>query len=136
MLKSNNFRNVKEEYGSLWHFISKHYPDDHFKSISDEFYKMIYRELIILAEKYNINYLHEDNRELGLEKMIVQQGTSKYQAEANKNEVFKTTAESYIEQTLNSFKKKVIKETIDLISDDSEDQFEEEYEEDKYPCEL
>lgn len=55
MLKHTAFHNVKIEYASLWGFISKAYSDDYYQTVSDEMYKVVYRELIILVEKFRIN---------------------------------------------------------------------------------
>lgn len=64
ILKAVNFRNVKEEYSMLWNFISHYYDETHFKSVADETYKFVYRELIILAEKYKINDMVEEGQEV------------------------------------------------------------------------
>jgi hypothetical protein len=55
ILSSNNFPQVKQEYAIFWNFISKYYPDNQFLTISDEQYRSVYRELIILAEAFRIN---------------------------------------------------------------------------------
>lgn len=64
ILKATNFRNVKEEYSMLWNFISHYYEETHFKGVSDETYKLVYRELIILAEKFKINDMVEEGQEV------------------------------------------------------------------------
>lgn len=60
ILKPNNFRNVKEEYSLLWNFISQNHEEAYYRTVSDENYKLIYRELIILAEAYKVNDILED----------------------------------------------------------------------------
>lgn len=49
MLKQSTLKNIKLEYNYFWNFISKHYPDDFFQTVSDEVYRSVYRELIILV---------------------------------------------------------------------------------------
>jgi hypothetical protein len=55
VLREGALKNVKQEYKELWGFISKYYPDDYYQTVSDEMYKVVYRELIILVEKFRIN---------------------------------------------------------------------------------
>lgn len=61
MLNENNFVNVKKEYSIFWNFVRQYYPINHFVTISSEQYKSVYRELIILAEAFNINNGKEEH---------------------------------------------------------------------------
>jgi hypothetical protein len=77
----------------LWNFISRFYEETHFKSVSDENYKLIYRELIILAEKYKINDMVDEGADVGFERKILEQNGGR----GRENAIF---------ALLNDFKKK------------------------------
>ncbi len=106
ILKPNNLRSVKQEYSLLWNFISQYYEQTHFKTISDQMYKLVYRELIILAEKFKINEIFDES-ELQFQRKILEQSV----VNNRQNELF---------ALLNDFKRKENKEMIDLISEDEE----------------
>lgn len=106
ILKPNNLRSVKQEYSLLWNFISQYYEQTHFKTISDQMYKLVYRELIILAEKFKINEIFDESELQFQRKILEQSGVNNRQ-----NELF---------ALLNDFKRKENKEMIDLISEDEE----------------
>lgn len=63
MLKQNTLKNIQLEYSYIWNFISKYYSDDYFQTVSDEMYKIVYRELIILVEKFRININSKEQTE-------------------------------------------------------------------------
>jgi hypothetical protein len=105
ILKPANFRNVKQEYSSLWNFISRNHEETYFKTVSDENYKLIYRELIILAETFKINDGFIDEAvDVGFESSILRQSADPF-------------------ALLNDFRSKKNRQlTIDLVSDQEEEQ--------------
>lgn len=111
ILKPSNFRIVKEEYAILWNFISRNYEENSFRTVSDENYKLVYRELIILAETYKVNdILNNDSNEHGFERTILQQ----------------SNLQTDLFALLNNFRPKKQKQlTIDLVSDEEEESEEE-----------
>jgi hypothetical protein len=110
ILSENNFSKVKQEYSIFWSFISKYYPNNHFATVSDEQYKSVYRELIILTEAFNINSRKEDTHTPtptpdSFERKIIE-------STGMGNDKIKEMIE------LSRSKKKTQKETINLVSDD------------------
>lgn len=116
ILKPHNFAAVRQEYSILWNFISRKYQEGHFRSIPDDTYRKIYRELIILAEFYKITEALDDEPfERGFEHHIVCQNKARFVADTRTKNLDPFAL-------LNEFKNKKQKHlTIDLVSDEEQE---------------
>ena len=119
VLREGALKNVKQEYAELWRFISNHCPDDYYHTVSDHTYKLLYRELIILVEKFRI---HPQNTTIAQNS---QQGESSSSFEQH---ILQQNAnQDHIQSILDIAKsrKKANKETINLVSDEEHSEHEE-----------